>query len=164
MSRRTWSHMQPTTIGAAMETCLLYARERHNLSVDRVADRMGANKWSIYKWTANGRMPTALIRPFEHACQSPAWLTKHLCHGAHLLAVPIPTGRRIQPARINELQAACARSIELLAELPSGLMTPAAVVTQLTTTMEMIAAIRAAVQHEETELPLGYTTGDTDDN
>lgn len=50
MSRRNWKHIQPTSLRQALELCKDHAKERHNLSVERIAERMGlADHWALYK-------------------------------------------------------------------------------------------------------------------
>jgi hypothetical protein len=83
-----------------MELCLEYARAKRNLSVDGIAELMGqSNKWVIYKWLENGRLPAILIRPFEHACGC-TFITQYIATSAHKLLVDIPNG---QPATDDEL-------------------------------------------------------------
>ncbi|MDO5940617.1 hypothetical protein [Burkholderia cepacia] len=69
MSRRNWKRVRPMSLRHALELCKDYAKERHNLSVERIAERMGlADHWTLYKWFQSGRMPLNLVRPFESAC------------------------------------------------------------------------------------------------
>lgn len=41
MSRRNWKRWQPATLRDALKGCKDFALERHNLSVERIAERMG---------------------------------------------------------------------------------------------------------------------------
>lgn len=103
MARKSWKNRPVNSIPNAMELCLEYAKARHNLSVDRVADRMGlANKWVIYKWIESGRIPAVLIRPFEHACGI-NFITRYLAHSDHKLLIDIPVGRQIEAADTHQL-------------------------------------------------------------
>ncbi|MCU8084256.1 hypothetical protein [Shewanella sp. SM23] len=71
--RRNWEKVRANNLRHLMALCLEFAREKQNLSVDRVADLMGLpSKWTLYKWLENGRIPAVLIRPFEHAS---VWIT-----------------------------------------------------------------------------------------
>lgn len=97
-----------------MELCLAHGREVHNLSVERVADRMGVpSHWALYKWMENGRMPALLIRPFE-AATGADYVTRWLAASDHKVLVDIPTGRAATEMSTAELQAAMAESIRLL--------------------------------------------------
>ena len=69
MTRRNWKRIQPTSLRNALELCKDHAKERHNLSVERVAERMGlTDLWTVYKWIQTGRIPANMIRPYEVAC------------------------------------------------------------------------------------------------
>ena len=69
MTRRNWKRWQPATLRDALKGCKDYALERHHLSVERIAERMGLeDHWALYKWIANGRMPLVLVPAYEHAC------------------------------------------------------------------------------------------------
>ena len=41
MTRRNWKRIQPTSLRNALELCKDHAKERHNLSVERIAEQMG---------------------------------------------------------------------------------------------------------------------------
>ena len=78
-----------------------FAREKHNRSVDRIADLMGlANKWVLYKWLESGRMPAILIRPFEAACGIDL-VTRYIGHSANKMLIEIPTGRKVTSTDLN---------------------------------------------------------------
>jgi len=58
MTKRNWKRVQPSSLRNALELCKDYAKERHNLSVERIADRMGlSDHWTVYKWIQTGRIP-----------------------------------------------------------------------------------------------------------
>lgn len=87
-----------------MELCLEHAREKLNRSVDRVADEMQlANRWTLYKWIKNERLPAVFIKPFEEACGI-SLVTRFLGHAAHQLLIPIPTGRVATGQKLHDLQ------------------------------------------------------------
>jgi len=89
-----------------MELCLEYAREKHNRSVEQVADLMGVqSRWSVYKWMQSGRLPASLIRPFEHATAA-TFVTQYIATSAHRLLVSIPTGQAAAGEDTHALQAA----------------------------------------------------------
>lgn len=114
MGRRSWKNTHPNSLRNAIELCLEHARQKKNFSVDRVADLMGqSNKWSLYKWMENGRMPSNLIRPFENACGIDL-MTQYLATSAHKLVVSMPTGKRGEASDINDLQASFSEAVGLL--------------------------------------------------
>lgn len=104
MPKRNWKRTQPTGLNHAMELCLEYARERHNRSVDRVAEGMGmANKWTLYKWMESGSLPARMIRPFEDQCGID-FVSRYLATSAGKLVIDVPTGKKAKVCDIAELQ------------------------------------------------------------
>jgi hypothetical protein len=105
MKRRSWKNAQPSSIRQAMEWSLEFAKERHNLGVERIAERMGqANHWALYKWLTEGRMPAVLIPAFEHACGI-ALVSRWLASTSGKLLIDIPAGRTCSAQDMHELQA-----------------------------------------------------------
>lgn len=92
MPRRSWKKVQPGNRNQAQELCLEYARVKHNRSIDQVADLMGANKWTLYKWLESGGMPLRLIKPFEHACGID-FVSRWLAISDNKLVIDIPRGK-----------------------------------------------------------------------
>ena len=114
MARRNWKKISPSSLRQSMELCLEHAKEKRNFSLDRVADHMGlSNKWVLYKWLENGRMPAILIRPFESACGIEL-VTRYQGHSANKMLIDIPTGRKATSREINELQTSFTTAIALL--------------------------------------------------
>ena len=98
MSRRNWKRWQPATLRDALKGCKDFALERHNLSVERIAERMGLeDHWSLYKWIANGRMPLVLAPAFEHACGINL-VARWMAATDGKLLVDIPKGQQAQAA------------------------------------------------------------------
>lgn len=86
-----------------MELCVRYARDVHNLSVERIAELMGLEShFTLYKWMESGRMPAVLIRSFENACQCD-FVTRYIACSAGKLVIDMPTGRRAEHKELNEL-------------------------------------------------------------
>lgn len=114
MARRSWKKISPRSLRQAMELCLEHAREKRNFSIDRVADHMGlSNKWVLYKWLENGRMPAILIRPFEAACGIDL-VTRYQGHSANKMLIDIPIGRKASNREVHELQASFTTAVGLL--------------------------------------------------
>lgn len=114
MTRRIWKHVSPCSLRQSLELNLEHAKEKKNFSVDRVADQMGlSNKWSLYKWMENGRMPAILVHPFEVACGIDL-PTRYQAHSSNKLLVPIPSGRKATSKQIHELQSSFATAVNLL--------------------------------------------------
>lgn len=120
MTRRNWKGYQPATLRDALQGCKDFALQRHQLSVERIAERMGLeDHWALYKWLANGRMPLVNLHPFEHACGIDL-VTRYLAATAGKLLVPVPTGRQAQPADMVELNSGFAQALQLLTDFYAG--------------------------------------------
>ena len=147
--RRNWKRIQPNSLNHAQELCLLHARERLNRSVDQVADLMGlTNKWVLYKWIQNGRIPTVLIRPFEAACGI-NYVTRYLAHSDHKLLIDIPTGKRASDNDINTLQVCFTDAVALLLRFYGGQAESGETLSALTSTMERLAWHRGEVERHQ---------------
>lgn len=136
-----------------------YARERHNRSVDRIADLMGlANKWVLYKWLESGRMPAILIRPFEAACGIDL-VTRYIGHSANKMLIEIPTGKKVTSTDLNELQASFAGAVSLLVEFYERQRGSDEALAALTGLLEDVAWHRKNVQeHLQPGLELEVTS------
>lgn len=145
MARRSWKRVQPTSLRHAIELCLEYARDKQNLSVDRVADLMGlSSRWTLYKWMENGRMPAILIRPFEHACGC-TFVTQYIAASAHKLVVDIPRGKKAKDSDLLALQTGFNEALNLLASFYQGEAEADETIAALTSAMAEIAGHRENV-------------------
>lgn len=70
MSRPNWKHRRACSLAHALRLCKEYAQARRNLSVERIADRLGVSPDCLYKWLATSRIPGILIPAFELACSA----------------------------------------------------------------------------------------------
>lgn len=136
LKARNWKRFQPKSLPEAMEGCLDYARERHNRSVDHVAELMCLpSKWNLYKWVEGGTMPMVRLRAFENACRCD-FVSRWYAHSAGKLLVGIPAGKTATSTDINELQG-------LLNTAVGELIQFAACKADASSTLE---AIRAAME------------------
>lgn len=136
MATRNWKRFQPKSLPEAMAACLDYAREKHNLSVDQIADLMSMpNKWNLYKWVESGNMPLVRLRAFENACRC-KFVSRWYAHSSGDLLISIPSGKPATAQDINQLQA-------LLNEATGELIKFAAGNAQADVTL---AAIQAAME------------------
>lgn len=138
-----------------MELCIDYAREVHNLSVERISDRMGlSSHWVIYKWMEEGGMPARCIRAFEHACGA-TYVTRYIAASAHMLLIDLPTGRHAGTSDIQAVQEACTAAVGALIAFAAGRAAADDTHAALTVALERLAAERAEVErHATPELPL----------
>lgn len=155
MSRRNWGQYRPGSLQDAIEACVEFARERHQMSVDRIADEMGlASRWTLYKYIQSASIPARLIRPFESACHC-TYITQHLAASARKLLIDIPSGRKVGASGIQAVQAACTQAIGALLDFSVGKSNAVATVAMVTEAIERLARERAEVErHAQPELAL----------
>lgn len=140
MSRRNWKRYQPATLRDALQGCKDFANERHNLSVERIAERMGLeDHWALYKWIASGRMPLVLVPAYQHACGIDL-VTRWLAASGHKLLVEMPAGRQATPADMVELNTGFATALQLLTNFyASSRQDPAATLEAIRGHLEQMA-------------------------
>lgn len=157
MNRRNWKRVHPNSLVEALRLCKEYAQEKSNLSIERIADRMGASHDSLYKWLATGRLPAILIPAFEHACGchfASCWLAIT----AGKLVIDMPSGRSGSTTSMVELNTGFAEALQLLSTFYA---TPASsdtaeVIAALTAHLQEVAYHQANVaQHSTPELDFG---------
>lgn len=116
MSRRNWKRWQPATLRDALKGCKDYAQERHNLSVERIAERMGLeDHWALYKWIANGRMPAVLLPAYQHACGINL-VTRWLAAGGNQLLIDMPIGKAADQGDLVQLGTGFQQALQLLSD------------------------------------------------
>ena len=115
MTRRNWKRVRPASLIEALRLCKEFAAERHNLSVERIADRMGATHDSLYKWLATGRLPAILLPAYELACGcnfASIWYAT----SAGKLVIDMPTGRNASHTDMVEFNTGFAAALQLLSD------------------------------------------------
>lgn len=151
MTRRNWKRVRPVSMIEALRLCKEYAAERHNLSIERIADRMGATHDSLYKWLATGRLPAILIPAYEHACGC-HFVSEWLAISAGKLVIPMPAGRTGSTADMVELNTGFASALQLLTNFyadPAKADT-SATLAALTSHLQQVAYHQANVQQHAT--------------
>ena len=115
MSRRNWKRVRPASLIEALRLCKEFAQERHNLSIERIADRMGAEHSSLYKWLATGRLPAVLLPAYELACGC-CFASVWLATSAGKLVIDMPSGRTATPSDLMQLNTGWAHALQLLTD------------------------------------------------
>ena len=147
MAKRTWKSFRPISLQDAFEACTQFAVERHNRSIDRIAELMGLpSKWVLYKWIADGRMPAVLVPAFEHACGC-HFVTQHLASSARKLLIDVPTGRGRKAGDHSALMACCNDAVNALIAFDAGRLDAPSAIAATTNAIEQLAAERADVEH-----------------
>lgn len=156
---RFWKRCQPTDLRSAMDACLEYAREAHNLSVDHVAERMGlGTKWTLYKLVGELKMSAAQIRSFEHACGINL-VSRYVASSAGLLAIEIPTGKAQGGEDVAVLQGALNDAVGMLLRFYRGQMPADAVLEAVGAALAELAWQRENVSRSA-QPQLDFTQGD----
>lgn len=154
MTSRIWKR-QPSSLPDAFQHCVDHAKQKHNRSVEQIADLMGlVQAWRLYKYIAEGNMPTHLLRGFEHACGAD-YVTQYLAHAAHKLLIDIPTGRSVAAADIHVLQAMTNTAVGAVIAFAAKSLTADEAMASITQAMQGLAWHRANVEkHSQPELDL----------
>ena len=109
MPRRNWKYVAGHDPVDALDKCLQHAKEKHNLSVERIMDRLGmASKSQMYGYLADAKLPVNRLIAFEQTCGIPLF-TKYSAASQGFMLVKIPTGRKAEAKELAELQVALAQ-------------------------------------------------------
>lgn len=156
MTRRNWKKLQPTSLRHALELCKEHAREKQNLSVERIAERMGeADHWALYKWLQNGRMPAVAIPAYEAACGID-YVTRWLAARDGKLLIEMPTGRILNSEDVSELQGLLHTAVGALIEFYHQEKPANETVADITNALASLAWHKGNVeQHNQPQLDLG---------
>ncbi len=156
MSRVNWKRVQPASVRDALELCKEHARERHNLSVQRIADRLALpDHFTLYKWIQTGRMPTIVIPAYENACGINL-VSRWVAASAGKLLIDLPTGRRATAEDVQQLQEVLLETTAALMAFYNGKQDADDTLAAIRNAMEALAWHRGNVtQHAQPQLELG---------
>lgn len=137
-----------------MDLCLEYARERHNRSVDSVAELMGeVNKWTLYKWIEAGNLPLRLLKPFEHACGT-SFVSRWLATSDNKLVIDIPAGKKCRAEDVNSLQISLNDAVGALLAFYAGKQDQVTTLAAIQNGMESMAWHKGNVEtYMQPQLP-----------
>lgn len=113
MIRRDWKHLRATSLVHALRLCKEYAQAKQQLSVERIADRMGATHDSLYKWLGTGRMPAILVPAFEHACGC-HYASDFLAATPGRMVIDMPNGRKASKTELLDMNSSWAEALQLM--------------------------------------------------
>jgi hypothetical protein len=147
MTRRNWKLVRPNSAIDALRLCKEYAQEKKNLSIERIADRMGVTHDSLYKWLALGKLPFISLTAYEHACGC-HFASEWAAASAGRVVIDMPTGRKVSEADLVSMNTSCAASMELLTKYYANPVSAdkEATLSALRTHMEHVAFHQASVQ------------------
>lgn len=144
MRKRRWKSVRPSTLSEAFELCVEYATE-HRRPIKVLADLMGVEVKTLYRWLAETSMPLNRVRQFEAFCGI-AFISEYLClAGGDKVVISIPAGKKAGVTDLAEVQAGFAESIALLARFYQNGEALEETVAALTTTLSQLAYQRGNV-------------------
>ncbi|MBD9530938.1 helix-turn-helix domain-containing protein [Comamonas sp. CMM01] len=113
MNRRNWKRVCPLNLVHALRLCKEFAQDRHQLSVERIADRMGVSHDTLYKWLATGRIPGILLPAFETVCGC-SYASTWLAMSAGKFVIDMPKGKKISESDLVDFNTSFAEALSLL--------------------------------------------------
>jgi hypothetical protein len=128
-----------------MELCVEFAAEVHRRPTKVLADLMGVELKTLYRWLADTSMPLNKIRQFETFC-GVSFISDYLCmaHG-NKVVISIPAGKKAGVEDIAEIQGNFAEAIALLSRFYQNGDALEATVSALTNTLTQLAYQRSNV-------------------
>lgn len=151
MTKRNWKLRPPASMVEALRLCKEFAQAERNLSIERIADRMGVPHDSLYKWLATARLPAILIPAYEHACGC-HFVSDWLTVSAGSLPIPMPSGRTGNVTDMVELNSGFAAALQLLTDFyaKEAHADSSQTLAALTNHLSQVAYHRANVQQHAT--------------
>lgn len=117
--RRNWKREIATSLSHGSDLCIKHAHEKHNRSVQIIADLIGENHHTLYKWLGETRMPIKKVIAFEKACGA-SFITQYFALANNKMLVDIPTGRKAEHRSLNELAAFSNEVMGMLLKFADG--------------------------------------------
>ncbi|WP_102797338.1 hypothetical protein [Bowmanella denitrificans] len=116
MTTKLLKRLIPRSLNEALQACKEYAVKHANMSVPRLADRIGSTPDSLYKYLGLGTLPVNKLVAYEEASGT-LFVTQYLAHSHGCLLVKIPSGRRASHKQLAELQKYSAEVISMLIDV-----------------------------------------------
>ena len=154
MSRKNWNNLVARSLTESLQLCKEFALANKQMSVPRIADRIGCSPDMLYKHLGSASMPASMLIPFMEATHR-IYPLQYMAHSLNYLLVPMPRGRKAEHKTLLALSQFCNAVMGQLLALQSGECQPSDVTDQLTLLMENLAYHRLEAQkHEQPELEL----------
>lgn len=152
---RFWKRCTPSSLRAAVDGSIDFAHEAHNLSMDRLAERLRLGSTSaLYKRLEALNLKITEVKAFEHACGIDL-LTRYFVASSGRIVIEIPTGRAASAADIQALQSALHEAVGALIQFYAGQTATEETMQAVTAAMADLAAHRINVsKYSQPELEL----------
>lgn len=125
--------------------CKDYAKAKHNLSVERIADDMGMTASRLYQHLDTGDMPFSRVRVFQRVCRC-NFVTLYMAHGDDCMLIKIPNGKKMTDEQMLDLNATWHLAMTALTEFYKHNTNPNVALAKLTDHMAAAAWHRVNVE------------------
>lgn len=135
----------PTSFTEALRMCKDYAKAKHNMSVERIADEMGMTPSRLYQHLDTGDMPFNRVRSFQSACKC-SYVTMYMAHSDDCMLIKIPTGKKMTDEQMLDFQSSFNKALTSLTEFYKSHSNPDQAMADLTNHMTVSAWHRANLE------------------
>lgn len=144
LRKRSWKSRKAQSLSEAMELCIEFAGEKRR-PVKVLAELMGVELKTLYRWLADTSMPINRTRQFEEFCGA-SFISDYLCmaHG-NKVVVDIPMGKKADVTDLAELQVVFADALTRLVRFYQHGEAVDETVVALTKTLSQLAYQRSNV-------------------
>lgn len=144
----------PASLDEAIQGCVDHGSQKLRRPPKVLADLMGVELKTLYRWLADNSMPLNRLRQFETFCGA-YLISDYLSVAAGRLPITVPTGRKAKVEDLAEVQASFAEAVALLARFYQSGENIEETVAALTLTLTQVAWQRENVlKHANPELGL----------
>jgi hypothetical protein len=144
MRKTKWKSVKATTLTEAMELCVEFAGENRR-PIKVLADLMGVENKTLYRWLAETSMPLNRIRQFESFCGISLVSEYLVTAQGDKIVISIPAGRKADVAQLAEVQCKFSEAMMLLTRFYQDGADVEATVQALTCTLTQVAYQRSNV-------------------
>lgn len=144
MRKIRWKSVRPSSLSEAVELCIDFATEQRR-PVKVLADLMGVDSKTLYRWIADTSMPLNRMRQFESFCGISLVSEYLVMAQGDKVVVSIPTGRKADVAELAEVQVGFSEAMVLLTKFYQRGESVDATIDSLTITLRQIAYQRINV-------------------
>lgn len=142
--KKKWKAVRAASLSDAMDLCIEFATENRR-PIKVLADLMGVEIKTLYRWLSDTSMPLNKIRQFETFCGA-AFISEYLCLAqGDKVVVAIPSGKKADVTDLAEVQAVFAEALTRLARFYQHGDDVENTVAALTKTLSQLAYQRANV-------------------
>jgi hypothetical protein len=144
LRKRRWKSVRASSLSEALELCVEYAAEQRR-PIKVLADLMGVELKTLYRWLADTSMPLNKARQFETFC-GVSFISEYLCMAqGDKVVVAIPVGKKSDVTDLAELQVTFAEVLTFLARFYHHGEAVDDTVAALTKTLSQLAYQRSNV-------------------